>query len=832
MGRRIRIQPGTQIGRAMGRIRRGLPFLLVVFVAGLLLSCGEDAAPPALLEVSPAHVRVAASDSGAAFELRNLGSGRLTWQMRQDAPWLDPRYVEGAVADAETLRLQVDRDSVSLPPPRATVVIESPAGRDSVSVTLWRALSTEPGTLLLERESAAAIRIRSLGTVPLLWRSRSLVDWLRVEPASGVLEEGEDADTLQLTVHAQSLPAGEHTGRVVVSAGALGTDSIAVRLPIPQLRGQLFFDGTRIPIPDVRVAVGDLCDTTDADGAYAFATVATGSQTLSASREGFTMLRAEIEVSESGTVWDGWLQTETYAHAVAGVVRNSRGLGVALAVGTLLNPDGSLSERSAISDPEGRFELTGVPDGQRTIRWENFYYEPLETRVEVVPGGVQLDATLTALPVAPPARYDNQNHVHLERAGCRGVRIVWLPRFEETAAGYRIERGPSADGPFSEIAAVAGRQHDHYLDTVPAFGQYAYRVRTENIEGVVGAPTDPEHDRITLDVWSLLSSGTAYGDSLHRYSQVTLYDPQFERMIMFGGVGCEGGHCGDDFNDTWAFDLEARDWELLDAGSGPGKRQSHVAIYDITRQRMVIHGGINLTQGVVYRDTWAFDLRSADGGGWTLLDPGTAGPGYRFEHLGVYSGATDDRLLIHGGKDGENEVRSDLWAFDLATHSWERLLDGGFGGQDPQPLRRYGHAGVYDAMRHRIVFYGGQRSSSVIYEDAWSLDLGTSTWTALPAGPGPRYAHAAVYDPDADRMLIYGGRAQSDTVYDDLQALGLDAAVLWEPLAPQQASGPGPRYNHSMIFDRHAGRLLLFAGIKPRSDPELRPDCWAYCLPR
>lgn len=824
--------PRIRRGGCRANLRAGLRMLLVGLLPLALTSCSQDASSPPVLSVTPTHIQLTPADSAVAFAIRNAGTGSLTWQMTHDAPWLDPSTVGGTTAESSALRLTIDHDSLNHPPQVATLLVASDGGHDSLTVAMWRALASEPPALSLDAADQGHLLIRNVGPLPLRWQVTADVAWLSASPPSGRLEDGDEIDSVLVEVHAGDLIAGNHTANLVVSAGALGCDTITVALRVPHVSGRLFFAGTQIPVTGALVAIGSIRDTTDADGAFALADVPTGMQTIEATRSGFAPVTAELDVSGSGTIWNAWLTTQTHAHTIEGTVRNSRGHGVYPAVGTLLNPDGSESDLTTLTAEDGRYVLPAVPDGTRVVRWEHYYYELLDRSLVVSATSPAHDAELVALPVAPPARYDNEHHIHLERVGCDGVRIVWKPRFEDTVAGYRVERGPGADGPFAEIAAIDGAGVDRYLDSVPSFGQYTYRVRSENIDGLLGEASDPEHDRIALEIWASLNDGTVYGDSLHRFSQVTLYDPQFDRMIMFGGVGCEGGGCGDDFNDTWQFDLADYDWRLLDPGNGPGKRQSHVAIYDALRQRMVVFGGVNRTDEIVYRDTWAYDLSTASGGDWTLLDEGGAGPGYRFDHLGVYSGPDHDRLVVYGGKDRSGEVHNDVWEFNLATNSWQRLLEGHFGEQDPQPLARYGHAGAYDAPRHRLAFYGGQRSSSIIYEDAWALDLATLGWTPLTDGPGLRYGHAATYDPLGDRMIVYGGRAQNDLVYEDLQALLFGAPAAWQELRQDDVPGPGLRYNHSIVYDDAGDRILLFAGIKPHVNPGLRPDTWAYCLQR
>src|SRR6266496_2944326 len=61
------------------------------------------------------------------------------------------------------------------------------------------------------------------------------------------------------------------------------------------------------------------------------------------------------------------------------------------------------------------------------------------------------------------------------------------------------------------------------------------------------------------------------------------------------------------------------------------------------------------------------------------------------------------------------------------------------------PPSRHGHAMVYDAVRQRVVLFGGLSSSGNSSNDTWEYD-GT-TWTQRTPGTSPsaRQNHAMVY---------------------------------------------------------------------------------------
>jgi hypothetical protein len=67
---------------------------------------------------------------------------------------------------------------------------------------------------------------------------------------------------------------------------------------------------------------------------------------------------------------------------------------------------------------------------------------------------------------------------------------------------------------------------------------------------------------------------------------------------------------------------------------------------------------------------------------------------------------------------------------------------------------------VYDAVRDRMVVYGGRDENGVFSSDVWALSLADGSWSRLsPAGRSPlaRAEHTAIYDPESDRMIVFGG---------------------------------------------------------------------------
>ena len=97
------------------------------------------------------------------------------------------------------------------------------------------------------------------------------------------------------------------------------------------------------------------------------------------------------------------------------------------------------------------------------------------------------------------------------------------------------------------------------------------------------------------ETWALSLSGTPdwrqlppEGAPPAMIEHSAVYDPVRDRMIMIAGYAEVGGY----LNRTWALSLETDAWtELLTEGDRPPTERSRSAVYDATRDRVLVYGG-------------------------------------------------------------------------------------------------------------------------------------------------------------------------------------------------------------------------------------------------
>jgi len=201
-------------------------------------------------------------------------------------------------------------------------------------------------------------------------------------------------------------------------------------------------------------------------------------------------------------------------------------------------------------------------------------------------------------------------------------------------------------------------------------------------------------------VWSLSMEEGAWWEAVAssgtppagRYAHSCIHDPLRRRMIVFGG--------SDDivhFNDTWSLALVGPPaWTRLDTdGEPPPARRGHTAIYDPDGDRMIVFGG---QTGPRYEDflndVWTLSLGGRPR--WVRLEPSGTRPRERSEAVAIYD-PRRKRMIVHGGAK-EVGTRDDVWVLTLdGPPAWSEENVGG-----ARPVGT-GHAAIYDPDRDRMV---------------------------------------------------------------------------------------------------------------------------------
>lgn len=240
--------------------------------------------------------------------------------------------------------------------------------------------------------------------------------------------------------------------------------------------------------------------------------------------------------------------------------------------------------------------------------------------------------------------------------------------------------------------------------------------------------------------------------------------------------------------ETWA--LEGRRWTRI-AGDGPSARDLAAAAYDSRRDRLVLHGGIDVKSGQRLSDTWEWDGKQ-----WRQVAEGQS-LGNRDHHSMAYDEARG-KIVLFGGAKSESGLETDTWEWD--GDAWMRFDVPGPAGRAHFPM-------VYDRVLKKVILFGGIIASGKKLSDTWAWD--GKSWEKLSdEGPTPRYQHRMAYNSDAGVAVLFGGLASN-------QPPGALADTwIWDGKrwTEHKVGGPAKRNAHVMAYDASRKRVILFGG--------------------
>jgi fructose-specific component phosphotransferase system IIB-like protein len=309
-----------------------------------------------------------------------------------------------------------------------------------------------------------------------------------------------------------------------------------------------------------------------------------------------------------------------------------------------------------------------------------------------------------------------------------------------------------------------------------------------------------------------------------REGHTAVYDPNTNKMIVFGGNNCDGTY----YNDIWILSnadgsTATPSWaEVTPIGTPPTARSQATAVYDSVNNVMTVYGG-GTTETTVFGDVWT--LTNANGvtgtPTWTQIKPVGAAPPARVGHSAIYESA-NNRMTIFGGGNSKGKVLNDGWILTNANNigGKPQWISAAFTDTAPN---RQSHEAIYDPVSGDMVIFGGDSSLPKTFTDDHVFivtnanGLASGTWTQ--EGPAPRYHQSGIYDVATDQMMIFGGETASGPVGDMWSVSGIVAAgqtitttpFHWVQVFPS-GTAPSARYGHAAAYDGLGNHMMLFGG--------------------
>ncbi len=208
-------------------------------------------------------------------------------------------------------------------------------------------------------------------------------------------------------------------------------------------------------------------------------------------------------------------------------------------------------------------------------------------------------------------------------------------------------------------------------------------------------------------------------------------------------------------------------------------------------------------------------------GEWRALSAAGGLPPARRNAAMVYD-AIRGRLVLFGGR-RDNVALSDTWAFDLESSTWAEIVPAGA----TRPPARHSMVAGPDAMRQQMVITMGEAGPNVLFNDVWVLNLETNTWSQLlPSGvtPAPRYGAAGGIPEYSDSLLLTHGFTHQGGL-DDTWILDLET-VSWRNVTPPSAL-PLVRFFHGAA-PLSWTQLTIFGGCSSPVGTCPQDDTWIF----
>ena len=297
-----------------------------------------------------------------------------------------------------------------------------------------------------------------------------------------------------------------------------------------------------------------------------------------------------------------------------------------------------------------------------------------------------------------------------------------------------------------------------------------------------------------------------------RFGYGLVYDESVKKIVLFGG-GYQDSSSYTYYGDTWIYDPNNNLWTEIFPPTSPSARSSHSMVYDPINQKIILFGGVNLTDNWL-SDTWVFDYRTYL---WTQVFPDNIPP--IRGSSSIFYDALAQKVIIFGGYRDSGGNLDDTWSYDYTTNNWTNL------NPSIKPPGRYGAPMVYDPINQRGIMFGGR--TSTITDDMWVYYYLNNSWTEIDmiTKPVNRYWEGLVYDKSIQKVILFGGR----------NACGIGEALddtweydpsnnQWTELSP--STNPTHRFDFSLVYMPESQRTIAFGGF--RFPDNCFGDMWSY----
>jgi hypothetical protein len=309
--------------------------------------------------------------------------------------------------------------------------------------------------------------------------------------------------------------------------------------------------------------------------------------------------------------------------------------------------------------------------------------------------------------------------------------------------------------------------------------------------------------------WSQIDATSATVPSA-RYGATMAWDPDRQRMVLFGGFDETTGRR----NDLWEWDGTTKTWtDRTPTGTKPTPRWSHTMAYDPVRKKMVVYSGNTGTgtasSGSFVDETWEWDGATAT---WTkMATPSSTVVYYYYGYL----------RMVYDVSRSKMEMFYDytrVYEYDPTMPAWTQVANPTRNDQSNYPGQN--GSAIYDPDLKVMTVFGGNNRTLWDYSGADATFTNRSTPVN---GPIQRNSPAIAFDTKQGKLMLFGGYSSLDSLYKQDTWEWSGSSAVWTNRTNANTK-PEARYQAAMVYDSKRDQLLLWGG----SGTGVTNDMWSW----
>ncbi|KAB2845873.1 MAG: BACON domain-containing protein, partial [Melioribacteraceae bacterium] len=191
------------------------------------------------ITVSPKSLNFGDKDSSKTFEIKNTGTGNLTWQLSSNETWIKLSASDGITSskDNDEIEVMVNRENLEPGDYEGSIKITSNAGEETVDVSMK--VESKPNISVSAKNldfdtgfNSLSFKISNKGTGTLEWEIETISDnWLSVNPGKGSITTGETA--VFVNIDRNIMSPGNYNTKIDINSNG-GKESVNIKVTVEE----------------------------------------------------------------------------------------------------------------------------------------------------------------------------------------------------------------------------------------------------------------------------------------------------------------------------------------------------------------------------------------------------------------------------------------------------------------------------------------------------------------------------------------------------------------------------------------------------------------------